>query len=288
MSDAFPDIRPHHLGISVPSLDEAIAWYAVMFGFELELRVFIDVIPAHVAFIRRGGFRIELFQVEGAAPLPPDRREPNLDVRTHGNKHICFQVSEVPAVVAGLRAKGADIVFEKVVQGTPMAFVRDNSGNLIELIQPARPGAVHWDKPMDRDAYDDYVRRFNAQDSSAFEEYLADDVLVVNGTLQYRGVQGMKDHYAGIWRTFSETLNVHRFVAGSDTLAVQLLTRFEARHDDPASLFGPVRTGDVFEFDGVVLYRIENGKFTEIRVAYNSFSRTDAASGLRTELGIPH
>ncbi|MNR29912.1 hypothetical protein D3C85_1473300 [compost metagenome] len=35
----------------------------------------------------------------------------------------------------GLREKGVDVVFEKVVQGTPMAFIRDNAGNLIELIQ---------------------------------------------------------------------------------------------------------------------------------------------------------
>lgn len=137
MTDGFPDLRPHHLGVSVPDLDTAIAWYARMFGFELEERVFIDAIPGHVAFIARSGFRIELFQIDGAAPLSVERREPNLDVRTHGNKHICFAVSDVPATVAGLRDKGADIVFEKVIQGTPMAFLRDNAGNLIELIQPA-------------------------------------------------------------------------------------------------------------------------------------------------------
>jgi methylmalonyl-CoA/ethylmalonyl-CoA epimerase len=135
MSDSVPDIKPHHAGVSVPDLDAAIAWYGRMFGFEVEMRAYIDLIPAQVAFIRRGDFRIELFQVEGAAPLPPDRREPNLDLRTYGNKHVCFGVQDVSATVRGLREKGADIVFEKVVQGTPMAFIRDNAGNLIELIQ---------------------------------------------------------------------------------------------------------------------------------------------------------
>lgn len=135
MSESCPEIKPHHAGVSVPDLDAAIAWYGHMFGFEQEMRAFIDIIPAHVAFIRRGDFRIELFQVEGAAPLPADRREPNLDVRTHGNKHVCFAVQNVAVAVTGLRAKGADIVFEKVVQGTPMAFIRDCAGNLVELIQ---------------------------------------------------------------------------------------------------------------------------------------------------------
>lgn len=133
--DSFPDIKPHHVGISVPDLDASIEWYGRMFGFEVEMRAFIDIIPAHVAFLRRGDFRIELFQVEGAAPLPADRREPNLDVRTHGNKHLCYAVRDVPATVRVLRERGADIVFEKVVQGTPMAFLRDNAGNLIELLQ---------------------------------------------------------------------------------------------------------------------------------------------------------
>ncbi|MFC3531247.1 VOC family protein [Vogesella facilis] len=131
----YPDIKPHHAGISVPDLDASIDWYGRMFGFELESRVFIDIIPAHVAFMRRGNFRIELFQLDGAAPLPAERREPNRDLLTHGNKHVCYAVQDVVATVAGLREKGADIVFQKTVQGTPMAFLRDNAGSLIELIE---------------------------------------------------------------------------------------------------------------------------------------------------------
>ncbi|MCA0242176.1 MAG: VOC family protein [Proteobacteria bacterium] len=129
-------LRAHHYGISVPDLDAALAWYRRMLGFELEERLFIDKIPAHIAFVRRGDFRIEIFQVEGAAPLPPDRRVPNLDLRTHGNKHPCFEVPDVPAAVARLREAGADIAFELTVDGNPTAFVRDCAGNLIELLQP--------------------------------------------------------------------------------------------------------------------------------------------------------
>src|SRR5262245_18192568 len=101
-------LRPHHFGISVPSLDEALAWYERMLGFTLEERLTIDKIPAHIAFIRRGDFRVEIFEVAGAAPLPEDRRTPNLDLKTHGNKHMCFEVPDVPAAVARLRAAGAD------------------------------------------------------------------------------------------------------------------------------------------------------------------------------------
>jgi methylmalonyl-CoA/ethylmalonyl-CoA epimerase len=134
---SFDDLLPDHIGISVPDLDASIAWYGSMFGFALESREYLPIVPAHIAFLRRGAFRIELFQVEGAAPLPEERRQPNLDVRTHGNKHVCYRVRDVPAFVAGLRERGADIVFEKIINGTPMAFIRDNAGNLVELIQRA-------------------------------------------------------------------------------------------------------------------------------------------------------
>ncbi len=129
-------MRPHHFGISVPDLDAAIAWYGQMLGFALEQRLFIEKIPAHIAFVRRGEFRIEIFQVGGAAPLPNDRRVPNLDLKTHGNKHMCFELPDVPAAVAALRQAGADIAFELTVQGNPTAFIRDCAGNLIELLEP--------------------------------------------------------------------------------------------------------------------------------------------------------
>jgi methylmalonyl-CoA/ethylmalonyl-CoA epimerase len=142
-ADDFPAVtrwRAHHFGISVPDLNAAIAWYRDMLGFEVEKRVSIPQIPAEIAFVRRGDFRIEIFQVEGAAPLPADRRIPNRDLHTHGNKHMCFEVPDVPAAVKRLRERGADIAFEISAEhhpdGNPTAFVRDVAGNLIEFLQP--------------------------------------------------------------------------------------------------------------------------------------------------------
>ena len=133
---AIGPLRAHHFGVSVPDLEDAIDWYQRMLGFSVEKRQFIDKIPAHIAFVKRGEFRIEIFQVDGAAPLPSDRRVPNLDLKTHGNKHMCFEVPDVAAAVAALRAAGADIAFEVKVDGNPAAFVRDCAGNLIEIMQP--------------------------------------------------------------------------------------------------------------------------------------------------------
>ena len=86
--------------------------------------------------IRRGPLRMELFQVQDGKPLPDDRRVPDRDLQTHGNKHVCFGIQSVDEAERELRAKGADIVFVgRFKDLAPNIFMRDNSGNLIEFIE---------------------------------------------------------------------------------------------------------------------------------------------------------
>jgi hypothetical protein len=141
---------------------------------------------------------------------------------------------------------------------------------------------------MDKRAFDDYIRRFNAQDVTAFDDYIHPDLHMTNGTLEFYGRRGMKDHYQQrIWVTFTETLNVPRFVSDADTVAIQMLAHFRAWRDDGASLFGPVREGETFDFTGLIMYRLADAQFIDIRVAYNSFIHT-GLDGVQTSLGIPH
>ena len=128
-------LTPHHVGISVPNLDAAIAWYGEMLGFGVERRMEVAQIPARIAWLRRDDFRLELFEVADAAALPEDRRIPNRDLKTHGTKHLALAVSDVDAFVAELKMRGADIAMHTRIHGEPMAFIRDNAGTLIELVQ---------------------------------------------------------------------------------------------------------------------------------------------------------
>lgn len=134
MSD-MPKFSFHHSGVSVPSLDEAIAWYRDVLGFELETRFDIAVANAQVAMIRRGSLRFELFEVAGAAPLPPERSYPPSDLKTHGNKHVAFRVDDLDAFIAVLRARGADIAMVVREQFGTGCFIRDCAGNLIEFVE---------------------------------------------------------------------------------------------------------------------------------------------------------
>jgi hypothetical protein len=140
---------------------------------------------------------------------------------------------------------------------------------------------------MQREIFDDYIERFNAQDPTAFDDYIAPNMKMTNGTLEFYGIEGMKNHYAKIWKSFSEELHVLRFVSDETTLAIQMWTHFTALLDDPNSLFGAVKAGETFDYRGVIMYQLEQQKFSDICVAYNSFTYTNLA-GVVVDLGIPH
>lgn len=129
----------HHGGVSVPDLDAAIAWYSDVLGFSVEGRFHIPTIPADVAMMVNGDLRMELFEVPGAASLPEDRRIPDHDLQTHGNKHVSFLVRDIDSFGEELKRRGADIVWIKKFDHGANIFLRDNSGNLIEFVQGAPP-----------------------------------------------------------------------------------------------------------------------------------------------------
>jgi len=133
-------IKPHHCGISVPELEASINWYRDMLGFSVVKRMTIDAIPAKIAFLNHGDFYIELFQIEDAVPLPEDRRHPNRDICTHGTKHIAFAVDDVSKFITTVKKRGVDIAMDvNMMEDKAMAFIRDNAGNLIEVVEMGSP-----------------------------------------------------------------------------------------------------------------------------------------------------
>ncbi len=131
------DISFHHVAISVANAEESAAWYKKMFGFKEVLRMNQGANNAMlVVHIKRGNCYIELFQVAGSKPLPEYRRDPTADLGVQGLKHMAFEVSDVMDATKKLKAKGAEIAMGPVdTPGVAFVFVRDNSGNTLELIQ---------------------------------------------------------------------------------------------------------------------------------------------------------
>lgn len=128
----------HHGGVSVPDIAAAIDWYGRVLGFALETQFYIAPAKAKAAMIRKGPLRFELFEAEDAAPLPEDRRHPPLDILTHGNKHVAFQVADLEVFLAEMAEKEADIAFVVREAFGKGCFLRDCAGNLIEFVEEPR------------------------------------------------------------------------------------------------------------------------------------------------------
>ena len=127
-----------HGGVSIPDLEQAIDWYGQVLGFEVEKRFWIEAARSHTAMLRKGPLRFELFEVEGAAPLPDERRHPPSDVKTHGNKHLAFRVESIDDFLTEMTAKNVDIAFVVKEEFGSGCFIRDCAGNLIEFVE--QPG----------------------------------------------------------------------------------------------------------------------------------------------------
>mgnify|MGYP000344267009 CR=1 FL=1 len=140
---------------------------------------------------------------------------------------------------------------------------------------------------MKREIFDQYIKRFNEEDPTAFDDFIAPDMRMLNGALEFTGIEGMRDHYENkIWPHFVEKLNVLRFISNDDIIAVEMWTRFVARHKAD-TLFGPVEAGELFDYRGLIMYDVVDGRFKSITVSYNSFVNTKVTGDV-IDMGMPH
>lgn len=125
----------NHFAISVADMEESLTWYAENFGFTLISCSEIPDTGVNVAHMQGVGFILEIFCAPGSSPLPEERKVPNLDFLTQGNKHISFGVKDGRRAKEEMEALGIDIAFVAEVDGTYGVFIRDNTGNLIEIFE---------------------------------------------------------------------------------------------------------------------------------------------------------
>ena len=123
----------------VTDLDDAVAFYRDLLGFEEQLRPS----PAF-AMLYRGDLRL-LLSVPGGpggggAPMP-DGTLPG----PGGWNRIALQVEDLPAAVGELRGQGARFRNDIVTGiGVRQILIQDPSGNLIELFEPL---AAYHERP---------------------------------------------------------------------------------------------------------------------------------------------
>jgi catechol 2,3-dioxygenase-like lactoylglutathione lyase family enzyme len=114
----------------VDDVDEAVAFYSKLLGFEL----LTSAAPAF-ADVKRGNLRLLLAGPASSAGRPmPDGRKPG----PGGWNRIHFLVDDIDADVKRLRDAGATFRNDIVTgPGGKQILLEDPSGNVVELFQPA-------------------------------------------------------------------------------------------------------------------------------------------------------
>jgi methylmalonyl-CoA epimerase len=129
----------HHVGIAVDDLDAAILVYSDLFGATVEHRERVEDQGVEAASLRVGDSRIELLQ-----PLGPDTPVGRfLAKRGPGMHHIAFQVEDLPAELARLKAHEVLLIDEAPrvgLFGHQVAFVHPEAtgGVLAEFVSDDR------------------------------------------------------------------------------------------------------------------------------------------------------
>ncbi len=132
-----------HVGIAVPDLDVAIAWYRDHFDMHVvheEINKEQGVREAMLA-VGESGSCVQLL-----APLAPDSTiAAFLDRRGPGIQQMAYRVEDIEAVSATLRERGERLLYDAPRRGTAGSKVnfvhpKDAGGVLVELVEPAHGG----------------------------------------------------------------------------------------------------------------------------------------------------
>lgn len=134
----------HHVGLSVPDLEAALAFYVDVLGFKLlnrsnwsgsrqiDMAIGAKGSAGKFAMISLNGFCLEVFQFE--TPRASQPTEPR--VVGHGWTHTCVTVDNAQDMVDALKAQGIELYADPVDIGDgPFAYARDPFGNIVEIWQ---------------------------------------------------------------------------------------------------------------------------------------------------------
>lgn len=126
----------HHTAIAVADLDAAVESFKEQYGVEPLYREIVESQGVAEAMIAVGGSHVQLLQ-----PLGPDTPVGRfLERNGEGIHHLAFQVADIEAALAHLKAQGATLVdVEPRIGGggQRIAFVHPKAfaGSLIELVE---------------------------------------------------------------------------------------------------------------------------------------------------------
>jgi hypothetical protein len=120
---------------------------------------------------------------------------------------------------------------------------------------------------MNKNDFRNYIDCFNRDDFPGFSRYYTDDVVLELPRKELRGRQAIVDFYREVKSKIRETLQINQVVADEEGLAAEVATEFHALEDWPDFIVGPIRKGESIHIISLVIYRIRDGKFAQIKSA---------------------
>lgn len=139
----------HHVAISVPNLDQALAFYRDALGFEVvqdgdwdrnhpqaDRVIGLKETSARIAMLKAPNAYLEIWQYRN--PEPEDRRSRPCDL---GYPHFALQVTDIQAEYDRLGAAGMTFAADAPVNlgSTSAIYGKDPFGNIIELYEIRDP-----------------------------------------------------------------------------------------------------------------------------------------------------
>ena len=134
-----------HVGIAVPDLDEAIAFYRDKYGMEVVHEEVNEEQGVREAMVGVGGTSDSAGDscIQLLAPLTPESTIAKfLDRSGPGLQQLAYRVTDIDAVCATLRERGLRLLYDDPKRGTSDSRVnfihpKDAGGVLVELVEPA-------------------------------------------------------------------------------------------------------------------------------------------------------
>ena len=132
--------RLNHVGVATPSIARSVETYRTLLGASVIGEPFnLPAQGVRVCFVDAPNTQIELIEpYDDSSPIAGFLRKNPVG----GQHHLCFEVPDIGAAVADLKAKGATVLGQPRIgaHGTPIVFIhpRDMGGLLVELMETPR------------------------------------------------------------------------------------------------------------------------------------------------------
>ncbi|MBO0840441.1 MAG: methylmalonyl-CoA epimerase [Sciscionella sp.] len=138
-----------HVGVAVPDLDTAIAFYRDTFGLVATHVEVNDEQGVHEAMVRVPGDDGDGTAIQLLAPTSPESTIAKfIDRNGPGLQQLAYRVNDIDELTAALKEHGLRVLYPEAKRGTANSRVnfihpKDAGGVLIELVEPAAEGNEH-------------------------------------------------------------------------------------------------------------------------------------------------